>query len=51
MNYVDRPTLQLKRRKTIFCELENLLKTHSDHEALSDQSSLGAPPRCHPSWQ
>ena len=24
----------------MFCELENLLKTHSDHEALSDQSSL-----------
>ena len=24
----------------MFCELEHLLKTHSDHEVLSDQSSL-----------
>jgi hypothetical protein len=24
----------------MLCELEYLLKTHSDHEALSDQSSL-----------
>jgi hypothetical protein len=24
----------------MICELENLLKTHGDHEALSDQASL-----------
>jgi hypothetical protein len=37
---LDRPTLEPKRRETMFGELEYLLKTHSDHEALSDQSSL-----------
>jgi len=24
----------------MLCELENMLKTHGDHEALSDQASL-----------
>jgi hypothetical protein len=28
------------RREAMLNELEYLLKTHSDHEALSDQSSL-----------
>jgi hypothetical protein len=37
---VDRLTLELKRREAMLSELEYLLKTHGDHEALSDQTSL-----------
>jgi hypothetical protein len=37
---VDRLTLQPKRREAMLNELEYLLRTHGDHEALSDQSSL-----------
>jgi hypothetical protein len=37
---VDRLTLETKRRKTMLNELEYLLRTHGDHEALTDQSSL-----------
>jgi hypothetical protein len=37
---VDRRTLEPKRREAMLSELEYLLKTHGDHEALNDQSSL-----------
>jgi hypothetical protein len=37
---VDRLTLEPKRREAMLNELEYLLRTHGDHEALSDQSSL-----------
>jgi len=29
-----------ERRKTMFSELEYLIRTHSDNEAMNDQSSL-----------
>jgi hypothetical protein len=37
---VDWLTLEPKRREAMFSELEYLLRTHGDHEALSHQSSL-----------
>jgi hypothetical protein len=37
---VDRLNLKPKRREAMLSELEYLLRTHGDHEALSDQSSL-----------
>src|SRR5262249_60160110 len=37
---VDRRTLEPKRREAMLSELEYLLRTHGDDEALSEQSSL-----------
>jgi hypothetical protein len=37
---MNRRTLELKRREAMLSELEYLLKTHGDLDALSDQSSL-----------
>jgi hypothetical protein len=34
-------TLDPRRKEAMLTELEYLLRTHGDHEALSEQSSLG----------
>jgi hypothetical protein len=37
---LDRLTLGPKRREAMLSELEYVLRTHGDHEVLSDQASL-----------